>query len=58
MSMNRRMFVRAGGLAMVSMGLDPIFLTRAAYARTNASRKTLICVFQRGAVDLLDHVLS
>ncbi|NNL69989.1 MAG: hypothetical protein HKO70_08525, partial [Acidimicrobiia bacterium] len=55
MNQTRRAFVKASGLALVSMGLDPIFLTRAAYAARATARgssaKTLICVFQRGAVD-------
>ena len=29
---DRRVFVKAGGLALVALGLDPIFLTRTAYA--------------------------
>ncbi|HET7039306.1 MAG TPA: hypothetical protein VFH97_05420, partial [Gemmatimonadales bacterium] len=60
-SMERRVFVRAGALALVSLGLDPIFLTRAAYAvRRSAGpsdRRTLICIFQRGAVDGLNMVV-
>jgi uncharacterized protein (DUF1501 family) len=60
--MQRRVFVRAGGLALVSLGVDPIFLTRAAYGmrrRRDApgNNKTLICVFQRGAVDGLSMVV-
>jgi uncharacterized protein (DUF1501 family) len=59
---NRRVFVKAGGLALVSLGLDPIFLTRAAYAvrrgnRTADRKKTLVCIFQRGAVDGLNMVV-
>jgi uncharacterized protein (DUF1501 family) len=60
-SMERRVFVRAGALALVSLGLDPIFLTRTAYAvRRSAGpsdRRTLICIFQRGAVDGLNMVV-
>ena len=56
--MDRRVFVRAGGLALVSMGLDPIFLDRAAYATgRRAGRKTLVCIFQRGAVDGLNMIV-
>src|SRR5262245_23671888 len=29
---DRRVFVKAGGLALVSLGLDPLFLARAAFA--------------------------
>ncbi len=58
----RRVFVKAGGLALVALGLDPIFLTRAAYAvsrRTGPAdaRKTLVCIFQRGAVGGLNMVV-
>lgn len=61
-SIDRRVFVKAGGLALVSLGLDPIFLTRAAYAVRRGDgpadrKKTLICVFQRGAVDGLTMVV-
>jgi uncharacterized protein (DUF1501 family) len=60
--LNRRVFVKAGGLALVSLGLDPLFLTRAAYALHHngnraGARKTLICVFQRGAVDGLNMIV-
>jgi uncharacterized protein (DUF1501 family) len=57
-SMSRRVFVRAGGLALVSFGLDPLFLGRAAYAASapRARGKVLVCLFQRGAVDGLSMV--
>jgi uncharacterized protein (DUF1501 family) len=57
----RRAFMRAGSLALVSFGLDPLFLDRAAYAagrRSLAPRgKTMVCLFQRGAVDGLSMVV-
>lgn len=60
-SVDRRLFVKAGGLALVSLGIDPIFLTRAAYAgrrpRSGGRGKTLVCVFQRGAVDGLSMIV-
>src|SRR6266705_2279495 len=59
MSISRRVFVRSGGLALFSLGLDPLFLARAAFASyrplppsTALSRPILVCLFQRGAVDL------
>jgi len=60
--MDRRVFVRSGALALVALGLDPIFLTRAAYAARRAvgagdRRNALICVFQRGAVDGLNMIV-
>ena len=55
MTISRRVFVRAGALGLVSFGLDPLFLSRAAYASRPAvqssGRRTLVCLFQRGAVD-------
>lgn len=59
---DRRVFVKAGGLALVALGLDPIFLTRAAYAVSRGggpadAKKTLVCIFQRGAVDGLNMVV-
>ena len=56
MSITRRAFVRGGALGLVSFGLDPLFLSRAAYATwapsaPRANRRTLVCLFQRGAVD-------
>ena len=56
----RRAFVRGGGLALVSLGVDPVFLDRAAYAlnRTGGTGgKTLVCLFQRGAVDGLNMIV-
>ena len=54
--------MKAGGLALVSLGADPIFLDRAAYALQSAGRaangqKTLVCLFQRGAVDGLSMIV-
>src|SRR5262245_12094106 len=61
MSFSRRVFVRAGALGLVSYGLDPLFLDRAAYAITRRStapsRRTLVCLFQRGAVDGLSMIV-
>lgn len=58
----RRVFVKAGGLALLSFGVDPIFLTRAAFAlkrgdRSAVRKKTLVCIFQRGAVDGLSMIV-
>ena len=56
----RRAFIQAGGLALVSLGGDPLFLDRAAYAlrrRPLAGGKTLVCLFQRGAVDGLNMIV-
>ncbi|MGH7681942.1 MAG: DUF1501 domain-containing protein [Candidatus Eiseniibacteriota bacterium] len=58
--MSRRAFLRSGGLALVSLGLDPLFLERAAFAREDAPSargRVLVCLFQRGAVDGLSMVI-
>ena len=64
MSISRRVFVKAGGLAFVSLGLDPLFLARAAFASsrrvslpTASDRPILVCLFQRGAVDGLNMIV-
>jgi uncharacterized protein (DUF1501 family) len=53
---NRRVFLRDGGLALVSLGFAPSFLARTAAAST-ARQKLLIAIFQRGAVDGLNMVV-
>src|SRR2546429_8558821 len=64
MSVSRRVFVKSGGLALVSLGLDPLFLARAAFASyrllpplTASDRPILVCLFQRGAVDGLNMIV-
>src|SRR5216110_3668124 len=64
MSISRRVFVKSGGLALFSFGLDPLFLARAAFASyrplppsTVFSRPILVCLFQRGAVDGLNMIV-
>jgi uncharacterized protein (DUF1501 family) len=60
-TISRRVFVKAGGLALVSMGLDPLFLDRVAYAISPtdrpADRRIFVVLFQRGAVDGLNMVV-
>ena len=63
--MNRRFFITSGGVALASIGLTsaaPSFLQRTALAETidritGGRRKTLIAIFQRGAVDGLNMVV-
>ncbi len=61
MTISRRVFVKSGGLALFSLGLDPLFLARAAFAvRPTAGRpdrRILVCLFQRGAVDGLNMIV-
>src|SRR5207237_8417612 len=61
MTVSRRVFIKSGALALVSLGLDPLFLGRAAYAFRRpfaaSSRPILVCLFQRGAVDGLNMIV-
>lgn len=54
--MSRRVFLKNGGLALVSLGVAPSFLARTA-AAGGQRRKILIALFQRGAVDGLNMVV-
>jgi len=53
---SRRVFIRHGAMAMVTLGFAPSFLGRAA-AEAGTRRKLLIAIFQRGAVDGLNMVV-
>ena len=62
--MNRRYFIKSGGIALASFGLmtsTPTFLRRALAETidqvTGGKRKTLIAIFQRGAADGLNIVV-
>src|SRR4051812_31907891 len=64
--MDRRVFMKSGAMALVTMGLSPSFLRRTAFGANltggagtlGAARgKTLICLFQRGAADALNVVV-
>jgi uncharacterized protein (DUF1501 family) len=57
---NRRAFVRSGALALVALGMPPAFLRMPLLGQTSFRtnrNKTLICIFQRGAVDGLSMVV-
>ena len=53
---SRRVFIKSGAAAMLSLGFAPSFLTRAA-AAAEPKRRLLIAVFQRGAVDGLNMIV-
>ena len=53
---SRRVFMKNGGLALVSLGFAPAFLARTAEA-ASARRKVLVTIFQRGAVDGLNMIV-
>ena len=60
--MNRRFFLKSGGVALASVGMSlsaPGFLERVVLGNTlpGGKRKTLIAIFQRGAVDGLNMVV-
>jgi uncharacterized protein (DUF1501 family) len=64
MSVNRRFFLKSSGIALASLGVmqvAPSFLQRAVLAQgtgnSSSRRKTLITIFQRGAVDGLNMVV-
>jgi uncharacterized protein (DUF1501 family) len=64
MSVTRRLFLKNSGIALASVGfaplMGPVFLRQAAFgAQATAARrkKTLICLFQRGAADGLNIVI-
>ncbi|HEY7292773.1 MAG TPA: DUF1501 domain-containing protein [Vicinamibacterales bacterium] len=55
---SRRVFVKDGALALVSLGFAPSFLARTAFAAgTSVRSKRLIAIFQRGALDGLSVVV-
>jgi uncharacterized protein (DUF1501 family) len=55
--LSRRVFMKNGGLALLSLGFAPAFLSRTVEAATTGRRKILITIFQRGAVDGLNMVV-
>src|ERR1700691_3904620 len=55
---SRRVFLKSGAFALVSLGFAPSFLARTALAAGATRRsKQLIAIFQRGAVDGLNVVV-
>ncbi len=64
MTITRRLFLKSGAIALASIGMEPVlgpmFLRQTAFgAETTAQKrkKTLICIFQRGAADGLNIVV-
>ena len=53
---SRRIFLKNGTLALVSLGFAPAFIAKSAKAAT-AKNKILVAIFQRGAVDGLNMVV-
>ena len=57
MAISRRYFLKGGGVAMLGFSAMPGFLTRALDAATVPSKKVLVVIFQRGAMDGLNAVV-
>ncbi len=53
-AVNRRIFLKSTGLALVGGGLLPNVFVRMARAGTPENRRVLVAIFQRGAVDGLN----
>jgi uncharacterized protein (DUF1501 family) len=53
---SRRVFLKSGAAAMLSLGFAPSFLARAAEA-ASSRRRLLVAIFQRGAVDGLNMIV-
>jgi uncharacterized protein (DUF1501 family) len=54
---SRRVFLKNGAFALVSLGFAPSFLTRTALAAGTTRAKRLVAIFQRGAVDGLSVIV-
>jgi len=57
MTIDRRLFLKSSGLALVAGGLLPNVFVRMASAATTKGKKTLVAIFQRGAVDGLNVIV-
>jgi len=54
---DRRLFLKSSGLALVAGGLLPNVFVKMANAATTKGKKALVAIFQRGAVDGLNVVI-
>jgi uncharacterized protein (DUF1501 family) len=54
---SRRIFLKDGGLALVSLGFAPQFIARTVAAANVPKQKVLVTIFQRGAVDGLNMIV-
>jgi uncharacterized protein (DUF1501 family) len=57
MNISRRYFLKNGGIAMLGMASLPSFLQRAVAATAAPSKKKMVVLFQRGAMDGLNVVV-
>jgi uncharacterized protein (DUF1501 family) len=56
-TISRRVFMKDGGLALLSLGFTPAFLARTVAAAGDTQKRILVTIFQRGAVDGLNMVV-
>ena len=56
MNINRRVFLKSGGLSLLGLSALPPFLQRLTLSNTSSNKKILVTVFQRGAADGLNVV--
>ncbi|MEO6238065.1 MAG: hypothetical protein ABIQ52_13795, partial [Vicinamibacterales bacterium] len=54
---SRRILMKNGAMALLSLGFAPAFISRTVEAAGAARRKILITIFQRGAVDGLNMIV-
>jgi uncharacterized protein (DUF1501 family) len=54
--MTRRIFLKNGSVALISLGFTPAFIAQSAKA-AQARKKILVAIFQRGAVDGLNMIV-
>src|SRR6185437_16590223 len=57
MAISRRYFLKSGGIAMLGMASLPAFLQRAVAATSGPTKKKMVVLFQRGAMDGLNVVV-
>ena len=57
MTIDRRFFLKSSGLALVAGGLLPNVFVKMANAAATNGKKTLVAIFQRGAVDGLNVIV-
>src|ERR1700761_4811807 len=57
MAISRRYFLKNGGIAMLGMAALPSFLQRAVAGTVTTSKKKMVVLFQRGAMDGLNVVV-
>ena len=57
MKISRRYFIKSGGIAMLGMASLPSFLQRAVAETTGPTKKKMVVLFQRGAMDGLNVVV-